>query len=111
MLPAIASAIASSSVLALAAGSGLAQQPVQPLPRSGGCRLGHYTSGGYCIPSKGGNSRGAQEKSGISCHLGFYASGNYCVSSPGNNREAIEKLGNAYPLGWHSSGSYCIKSR
>ena len=101
----------SISAAVLAAGSGLAQHPVQPLPRSGGCPLGYYASGSYCVPSKGGNSRGAIEKIGNSCPLGFYASGNTCVSSPGNNREAIQRTGNACPLGWYSSGSYCIKSR
>jgi len=64
-----------------AAGSALAQQPVQPLPRLGGCPLG------------------------------YYASGNYCLSSPGSKREAIEKVGSSCPLGWFSSGGYCIKSR
>ena len=95
----------------LAAGSALAQQPVQPLPRLGGCPLGYYASGSYCVPSKGGNRRGAIEKSGKSCPLGFYSSGNYCLSSPGSNREAIEKVGTSCPLGWYSSGNYCIKSR
>jgi len=65
----------------LAAGGTLAQQPVQPLPRLGGCPLG------------------------------FYASGNTCLSSPGSKREAIEKVGTSCPLGWFTSGSYCIKSR
>ncbi|MFM7548998.1 MAG: hypothetical protein ACKO8I_09010 [Cyanobacteriota bacterium] len=65
----------------LAAGGALAQQPVQPLPRLGGCPLG------------------------------YYASGSYCLSSPGSKREAIEKVGSSCPLGWFSSGGYCIKSR
>ena len=47
------------AIAALAAGSALAQQPVQPLPKVGGCPLGYYSSGGYCVPSSGGNSRGA----------------------------------------------------
>jgi hypothetical protein len=89
----------------------LAQQPVQPLPRAGGCPLGYYSSGSYCVPSKSGNTRGAIEKSGSGCPLGFYSSGNYCVSSPSNNREAIQKTGSSCPLGWFSSGSYCVKSR
>jgi len=99
------------ALAALAAGSGLAQQPVQPLPKVGGCPLGYYSSGSYCVPSKSGNTRGALEKSGSGCPLGFYASGNYCVSSPSNNREAIQKTGNSCPLGWYSSGSYCVKNR
>ncbi|PWL22903.1 hypothetical protein CWE17_11960 [Synechococcus sp. BS56D] len=89
----------------------IAQQPVQPLTKVGGCPLGYYSSGSYCVPSKSGNTRGALEKTGNSCPLGFYSSGNYCVSSPSNNREAIQKQGNSCPLGWYSSGSYCVKSR
>ena len=45
------------AIAALAAGSALAQQPVQPLPKVGGCPLGYYSSGGYCVPSSGGNTR------------------------------------------------------
>ena len=96
---------------ALLASSALAQQPVQPLPKAGSCPLGYYSYGGYCVPSSGGNSRGAIEKSGAGCPLGFYSSGSYCVSSPSNEREAIQKSGKGCPLGWYSSGSYCVKSR
>jgi hypothetical protein len=88
----------------------VAQQPVRPLPKLGGCPLGYYSSGSYCVPSSSGNTRGAIEKMGNSCPLGFYASGGYCVSSPSNNREAIQKTGNSCPLGWFSSGSYCVKN-
>ena len=76
------------TIAALAAGGALAQQPVQPLPKVGGCPLGYYSSGGYCVPSSGGNTRGAIEKSGAGCPLGFYSSGNYCLSSPSNERDA-----------------------
>ena len=93
-----------------AAGAALAQHPVQPLPKVGGCPLGYYSSGGYCVPSKSGNTRGAIEKSGSSCPLGYYSSGNYCVSSPSSTREAIQKVGTSCPLGWYSSGSYCVKN-
>ena len=99
------------AIAALAAGSALAQQPVQPLPKVGGCPLGYYSSGGYCVPSSGGNTRGAIEKSGAGCPLGFYSSGNYCLSSSSNEREAIQKSGKGCPLGWYSSGGYCVKSR
>ena len=99
-----------SAVLALAA-PGLAQQPVQPLPKVGVCPLGYYASGNYCVPSKSGNTRGAIEKSGKGCPLGFYSSGAYCVSSPSNTREAIQKQGNSCPLGWYSSGNYCVQTR
>ena len=102
---------ASASLLAGVCSSASAQQPVQPLPKVGSCPLGYYSSGGYCVPSSGGNSRGAIEKVGGGCALGFCASGNYCVSSPSNDNEAIEKTGKSCPLGWYSSSSYCVKSR
>jgi hypothetical protein len=95
----------------VSAGAALAQQPVRPLPKVGGCPLGYYSSGSYYVPSSGGNTRGAIEKNGNSCPLGFYSSGNYCLSSPSNDREAIQKTGKSCPLGWFSSGSYCVKSR
>jgi hypothetical protein len=88
----------------------LAQQPVRPLPKVGGCPLGYYASGSYCVPSKSSNTRGALEKTGDSCPLGFYSSGLYCVSTPNNQRQAIQKTGTSCPLGWYSSGSYCVKS-
>jgi len=102
---------ASASLLAGVCSSVLAQQPVQPLPKVGGCPLGYYSSGGYCVPSSGGNTRGAIEKSGAGCPLGFYSSGNYCLSSPSNEREAIQKSGKGCPLGWYSTSSYCVRSR
>jgi len=96
---------------ALSAGTANAQQPVRPLTKVGGCPLGYYSSGSYCVPSSGGNTRGAIEKVGGGCPLGFYSSGNYCLSSPSNDREAIQKSGKACPLAWYSSGGYCVKSR
>jgi len=30
----------------------LAQQPVRPLPKLGGCPLGYYASGSYCVKSR-----------------------------------------------------------
>jgi hypothetical protein len=92
----------------VATSSALAQQPVRPLPKVGGCPVGYYSSGDYCVPSKSGNSRGAIEKVGNGCPVGFYASGHYCLSSPSNEREAMEKLGNNCPMGWYSSGSSCV---
>lgn len=89
----------------------LAQQPVQPLPKVGGCPMGYTTSGDYCVPSKSGNTRGAIEKLGNSCPMGFTSSGNYCLSSPSNTRQAMEKRGNSCPIGWFSSGRYCVKNR
>ncbi len=88
----------------------VAQQPVQPLPKVGGCPLGYYASGSYCVPSRSSNTRGALEKTGGNCPLGFYSSGAYCVSSPSNQRQAIQKTGPSCPLGWYSSGSYCVKN-
>ena len=97
--------------IVIAQAPAFAQQPVRTLPKTGGCALGYYASGSYCVPSSGGNARGAIEKAGSSCPLGFYSSGSYCLSSPSNDREAIQKTGNSCPLGWFSSGSYCVKNR
>ena len=102
---------AAASLLIAIGASAWAKQPVRPLPKVGGCPLGYYSSGGYCVPSKGGNTRGAIEKSGSSCPLGFYTAGGYCVNSPSNNHEAIQKSGSNCPLGWFTSGDYCVKSR
>jgi len=55
---------------AIASGSALAQQPVRPLPKVGGCPPGYYTSGDYCMPSSSGSARGAIEKVGGSCPPG-----------------------------------------
>ena len=109
--PQINGRLALTLLTALLAPAAMAQQPVQPLPKLGGCPFGYYASGSYCVPSKRGNTRGALERTGHSCPLGFYSSGHYCVSSPSNNREAIQKQGNSCPLGWYSSGGYCVKSR
>jgi hypothetical protein len=65
----------------VATSSALAQQPVRPLPKVGGCPVGYYASGDYCLPSKSGNSRGAIEKEGNSCPMGWYGSGSYCVTN------------------------------
>ena len=65
------SAAAALSLLSVMGSTALAQQPVQPLPRSGGCPLGYYSSGGYCVPSSGGNSRGAIEKMGSGLPAGL----------------------------------------
>ena len=55
----------------LSASTVLAQQPVQPLPKVGSCPLGYYSSGGYCVPSSGGNTRGAIEKNRRWLSAGF----------------------------------------
>jgi hypothetical protein len=107
----LSAAAAVVSMLGATGPAALGQQPVQPLPKVGGCPLGYYSSGSYCVPSSSGNTRGAIEKGGNSCPLGFYSSGNYCLSSPTSDREAIQKTGKSCPLGWFSSGSYCVKSR
>jgi hypothetical protein len=55
-----------------AAGAALAQQPVRPLPKVGGSPLGYDSSGGYCVPSKSSNTRGAIETTGSACPQGRY---------------------------------------
>ena len=94
-------------VVAGLAGPALAQQPVRPLPRMGGCPTGYLASAGYCVPTQ--RARGAIEKVGNSCPAGFLSSGNYCLSTP-QGREAIQKTGSSCPAGWLSSGSYCLRS-
>ena len=64
-------------MVAASVSAAIAQQPIQPLPKVGGCPLGYYGSGSYCVPSKSGNTRGALEKTGNSCPLGYYGSGSY----------------------------------
>lgn len=39
------------AIAALAAGSALAQQLIRPLPKVGGCPLGWYSFGSYCVKS------------------------------------------------------------
>jgi hypothetical protein len=45
------------------------------------------------------------------CPLGYYSSGSYCIPSRGSDKEAIDKLGRSCPLGWYSSGEYCVRMR
>ena len=74
--------------------------------------MGYVTSGSYCTPAPGGQSRGALERSGgNNCPLGFSASGAYCVSNPGNQRQAIPREGSICPLGYLRSGGYCVETR
>ena len=51
----------------LTSGNALAQQPVEPLPKVGGCPPGYSSSGSYCMQSSSGSTRGAIEKTGNSC--------------------------------------------
>jgi hypothetical protein len=81
-LPARLPLLVAFAIGALSTSTALAQQPVRPLPKVGGCPLGYLASGSYCVPG-----------------------------SPSNDREAIQKTGNSCPLGWFSSGSYCVKNR
>ena len=69
------------AVVSVVATSALAQQPVRPLPKVGGCPVGYYASGDYCVPSKSGNSRGAIEKVGNGCPIGWFSSGRYCIKT------------------------------
>jgi hypothetical protein len=45
------------------------------------------------------------------CPLGYYSSGSYCIQSRGSDKEAIDKRGSFCPLGWYSSGEYCVRMR
>jgi len=41
-----------AAVTVVASGGALAQQPVRPLPRVGGCPLGWFNSGSYCVKNR-----------------------------------------------------------
>jgi len=45
------------------------------------------------------------------CPLGYYSSGSYCIPSRGSDKEAIDRQGRFCPLGWYSSGEYCVRMR
>ena len=78
MIQLLAALLLSASPAVAAFGTtGLAQQPVRPLPKVGRCPLGYYNSGGYCVPSTSNNTRGTIEKVGVSCPLGWFSSGSY----------------------------------
>jgi hypothetical protein len=74
-------ALAQAAALLLFSLPALGQQPVRPLPKVGGCPLGYYSSGSYCVPSQSGNAREAIQKTGSSCPLGWFSSGSYCVKN------------------------------
>lgn len=84
----------------------LAQQPVKPLPRRGGCPSDYTSWGDYCVP--GDQARGAIERIGSYCPSGFEIQGAFCLSFPGGS-EAIPKIGYSCPPDWDSSGSYCLR--
>ncbi len=60
----------------------MAQAAPVPLPKTGTCPLGYYSSAGYCVPTTRPNTREAIQKSGSTCPLGWYTSGSYCVRTP-----------------------------
>lgn len=84
----------------------MAQQPVRPLPRRGGCPSDYSSWGDYCLPNA--SATGAIERVGAYCPSGFETQGAFCVSFP-NGREAIQKVGYSCPPDWDGSGNYCLK--
>ena len=40
----------------------LAQQPVRPLPEVGGCPIGYYSSGKYCVSSPSNDCEAIQKR-------------------------------------------------
>ena len=79
---------------------------IHPVPKTGACPPGYYSSGNYCVPNK--SAKPVIGKDGP-CPPGYYSSGNYCLGRP-DSKTVIEKLGPC-PPGYYSSGSYCMKSR
>lgn len=93
-------------LLLMQATMALAQQPVRPLARRGGCPSDYSSWDAYCIPDA--SARGAIERIGSYCPSGYENQGVYCVSFP-NGREVIQKIGYSCPPDWDPSGSYCLK--
>ena len=76
----------------------------QPVPRSGSCPSGYFSSGEYCVPGSG--ARFALQRHG-SCPSGYFSSGDYCVASSSSSKLAIPRRGSC-PSGYFSSGDYCV---
>ncbi|MBU3694014.1 MAG: hypothetical protein FGM40_04205 [Rhodocyclaceae bacterium] len=87
--------------------SSLAAPPATPLPKTGSCPSGYYTSGAYCTPTD--SARTALPKVG-SCPSGYYTSGDYCLANSTDSRAAVPKQGSC-PSGYYTSGDYCLSSR
>ena len=51
--------------------------PLSPVVKVGGCPLGWYSSGAYCVPARD-TTREAIQKAGT-CPLSWYSSASYCV--------------------------------
>ena len=51
---------------------------IQPVPKTGACPPGYYSSGNYCLGRP--DSKTVIEKLGP-CPPGYYSSGNYCLQS------------------------------
>ncbi len=78
----------------------------KPVPKTGPCPPGYYSSGNYCVPKK--SAKPVIGKDGP-CPPGYYSSGNYCLGWP-DSETVIEKLGPC-PPGYYSFGNYCLQSR
>ncbi len=80
-----------------------AEEP-KPIPKTGACPPGYYSSGNYCVPRQ--DAKPVIDKQGA-CPPGYYSSGNYCLGRE-NAKTVIEKIGPC-PPGYYSSGNYCMK--
>ena len=96
----------------VATSSALAQQPVRPLPKVGGCPVGYYASGDYCVPSKSGNSRGAIEKVGKHLSSFYILSISFCNASKAFSIDSWSVfLSCAWLKFFVNSSKYCSGSR
>ena len=68
----LAALVLLSPLLATAAGE------IKPIPKTGACPPGYYSSGNYCVPNK--SAKPVISKDGP-CPPGYYSSGNYCLQS------------------------------
>ena len=85
---------------------GMAAEDPKPVPKTGACPPGYYSSGSYCVPSE--RAKPVIGKDGP-CPPGYYSSGNYCQGQR-DSKTVIEKVGPC-PPGYYSSGNYCLGSR
>ena len=95
-----------SALTLIAPSLALAAEDIKPIPKTGPCPPGYYSSGNYCVPNK--SAKPVIGKDGP-CPPGYYSSGNYCLGRP-DSKTVIEKLGPC-PPGYYSSGNYCLQSR
>ena len=96
-------------MVAASVSAAIAQQPIQPLPKVGGCPLGYYSSGSYCVPSKSGNTLVRLRKQAIAARWASTAR----VTTASAARATTEKRSRSRgrPARWDGSAPAATASR